>query len=287
MKTVFFKIACMFVAFAPFCSSAQTNVSKAFDNLLKNSDVEYTEKHSVEKDVDTGIKESQYDVYTFTLPAKKIGLIDNIVKAFKTDENKAYSFNSGEAGTGDPDITVAVGDANSGGVRVSYPGRKYIYAAFLAPKNENPSGNYRYVYAMNWLKDNDVIQGQLIITFATTLKYRQSRAYTTTLYTDLPNMTVYNGASATTVNGVITTTIPDIWFSTFMSYIQAIAKENQSTRQALAAKLYKHVQQAQSENISKEDKDVAREILKSMQSETKKYDEITRQLLNSALVSLK
>ena len=302
MKTVFFRIACVLVALTPLCSSAQSNITKAFDALLKNSDVTYTENHSLDKDVTTGVKESQYDIYTFTMPANKMSLVDNIVKAFRTDADKAYSFNSGETTDTDPVLQLAVGDGDTGGVRVTWPGRKYIYATFLAPKSENPSGNYRYAYAINWEKTKDVITGQLIVTYATTLKYRQSRATTISFYPELPKMTTVsggesitsiNGNSITTIteNGITTTTTAkpsDTWFTTFISYVQALSSHgNQSTRQAIAAKLYKHVQQAQDSKVSKEDKEVACEILKSLQSQTKTYDDITRQLLNSALISLK
>ena len=112
MRTKFFKLIVLLGVLIPLCSSAQTNVKKAFDELLKSSDVQYSETHSLEKDTETGVKRSQCDVYNFTLPASRFRLVENVLKAFKEDEDKAYALSSGTADKNSGKIVLAVGNGN-------------------------------------------------------------------------------------------------------------------------------------------------------------------------------
>ncbi|MDE7437221.1 MAG: hypothetical protein K2M93_01930 [Muribaculaceae bacterium] len=273
MKTKIIALLSLLALLLPLSTTAQTNVQRAFNELLKNSDVEYTESHSLNKDAETGVKESQYDVYSFTLPASKFKLIENILKAFKTDEDKAYSINEGKSDKNSQQISVAVGDGSGAGVLVNPHGYNYYYALYLAPKSEDKSGNYRYAYAMYWKKGKDKVEGTLIVTYATTLKYRQNRAY-----------------SNSGLNYIQVQTTDENWFSKMVNYIQALSNTNANSagQQALAAKIFKQAQSSQNiKGLSEGDKDAARELLKTMISERDKYDSLTIQLLNSALANIK
>lgn len=275
MKTRIICILSLLMAIMPFTSQAQTNIRKAFDKLIQNGDVTLSESHSKEKDTDTGIKQSQSDIYNFTLPAKKINLVENILKAFRDDDRLAYSTSSGLTVAGDRNIVLAVGDDSAGGVQVTRPGRNYVYACFLAPEKENPSGNYRYAYAMNWEENSGEINGTLIVTYATTLKYRQS-------VSSGKSFKILNSGSTIeyTANGH---SFMKSWFTTFMGYVQMMSTENRQARQAIAAKIYEHCKN--SSDVSAEDKNTARELIKGMISEYN--DNVIRQLLNASLVNLK
>ncbi|MDE5967964.1 MAG: hypothetical protein K2G64_02555 [Muribaculaceae bacterium] len=259
------------LALLPGIVTGQTNVKKAFDALLKSSDVTYTESHSLDRDVTSGVKEAQSDVYNFTLPESKIALVNNIVKAFKADEAQAYNISSGRTGKNESSVSLAVGQDTGSGVSISAPGREYIYACFLAPKKENPSGKYRYAYALSWEIKNRKINGKLVVTYATTLKHRQS---------------TISGNGLVYLNGYpISADSSDDWFNTMMTHIQGLTTNNVRARNLLAAKIYKLAQSSQtSKTISKEDKEAVREVLKSQVSG---FDPVTDSLLQQALVNIK
>lgn len=269
---------CLLLALTPFCLSAQTNIAKAFDKLINNSDVVRTQSHSMEKDVKTGLKESQCDIYTFELPASKKGVVENILKAFKTDENKAYSTSSGVAGQNDREINLAVGDGVQG-VRINASGHNYIYSCFMAPEAENPEGIYRYGYGMNWKEHDGKINGSLVVTYATTLKHRQSVSNSNNGYFVFRNGTL-SDASQISDNST--------WFGKFMGYVQAMSSGNTKACQALAAKIYEHTKLTESSSdIKKADKDTAREILKTLLSDRKYNDNVTIKLINAAITNIK
>lgn len=270
MKTRIISILCLFAVAIPLHSIAQTNVRKAFEKLLGSSDVVYTESHSMEKDPQTRVKESQEDIYNFTLPTSKINLVDNILKAFQADEAMAYNTSNGKTGPGDPIVSLAVGNGNKG-TAITCDGRNYVYSCFLAPEKEDPFGIHRYAYGMNWEEKDGKITGTLLVTYATTLKHRQSNN---------PRI------SYRIVNGnIVPEESIDSWFEKFMGYVQAMATENIKARQALASKIYEHTKS--SSHISKEDKNTAREILKGMISDKKYDDPIISQLLNASLINIK
>ena len=269
MRTNFFKLIVLLGVLIPLCSSAQTNVKKAFDELLKSSDVQYSETHSLEKDTETGVKRSQCDVYNFTLPASRFRLVENVLKAFKEDEDKAYALSSGTADKNSGKIVLAVGNGNGSSPTINPNGYDYHYALFLAPKSEDNTGCYRYAYAINWKKNKDKVEGSLIVTYATTLKYRQ----------EATNKVVYSNGSN-----------PENWFTTMVAYMGALSEQAANTvgQQTLAAKIFKQAQLSQNlKGISETDKEAARELLKAMISDTDKYDPLTLQLLKSAFSNLK
>lgn len=275
MKTRIITIICALAAIVPQLTSAQANIQKAFDKLLKNSDVKYAQSHSIDKDTKTGKKESQCDVYIFTLPVKKKALLEDVVKAFKADEKDAYASSFGALGSNSMPITLAVGDGSTSGINVANPGDEFIYACFLAPASEDPEGIYRYAYAMSGTEKGDTATIKLVVTYATTLKHRQEAA----------SANPYKGMQLNTLSPTIST---DSWFSTFIAYVQAMSKGSTAAKQVIAAKLYEHSKQARtSTEISKEDKDTAREILKGLISETDGTDKITMKLLNSTLGNLR
>lgn len=272
MRTRIFKLICLIGILIPLNGKAQTNVQKAFNDLLKSSDVEYTESHNLNKDVDSGLKESQYDIYRFTLPASKFKLVENILKAFKTDEDKAYSINEGKADKNSSQIRLAVGNGDGAGVLVNPQGYYYYYALYLAPKSEDKSGIYRYAYAINWKKGKDKIEGELIVTYATTLKYRQNKVSSGLNY--LPMNTSEN------------------WFSKMVTYIQALSNTEpmSSGQQVLAAKIFKQAQLCQTDKgISQEDKEAVRDLLITMTSgsDKNKYDSLTKRLIERSLSIIK
>lgn len=280
MKTAIFKLICLIGILIPLNGMAQTNVQKAFNDLLKCSDLEYSETHTLDKDANTGVKESQADIYRFTLPASRFKLIENIQKAFKEDESKAYSLSSGRADNTSAQIRLAVGDGLGDGVYINPQGYNYYYACYLAPKSEDKSGNYRYAYAINWKRNEDKIDGSLVVTYATTLKHRQAASYTLQ----------HSGQLLQALEGYEIGNTAKTWFNTLVSYIHALSNEGMgsSGQQVLAAKIFKQAQLSQTlKGVSDEDKDAARELLKTMLSDSKKYDRITIQLLNSALINIR
>ena len=280
MRTRIFKLICLIGILIPLNGVAQTNVQKAFKELLKCSDIEYSETHTLDKDADTGIKESQSDIYSFTLPASRFKLIENIQKAFKEDESKAYSLSGGKADKNSQQIQLAVGNGQGAGVYINPPGYDYYYACYLAPKSEDNSGIYRYAYAINWKKNKDKIEGNLVVTYATTLKYRQNNSYS--LQQQVQGLRPLEGH----VIGNTAST----WFNTMVAYIQALSSEGMVSngQQVLAAKIFKHAQLSSTlKELKNEDKDAVRELLKTMLSDSKRYDPLTIQLLNSALVNIK
>ncbi|MDE6207279.1 MAG: hypothetical protein K2M55_05680 [Muribaculaceae bacterium] len=279
MKTTMIKVICRMAVLAvavlaPVVVSAQTNVRKAFDELLKSSAVELTESHSMEKDVTTGIKESQCDVYKFTLPASKQSLVDNIIKAFKSDEDKAYSVSSGLTDKNGIPIQIAVGDGKGSGVHVNPAGYNYYYALFQAPTQEDSKGKYRYCYAINWKKSKDKIEGTLFVTYATTLKYRQSLSQARQL-TYLP--------------GYETSDSLDGWFNKMVTYTQTLAVSTPHSRPVVAAKIYKLAAKTQTDtSISVADRNAARELLKiHADNSDNRYDKQTVTLLEQAISIIK
>ncbi|MDE6338823.1 MAG: hypothetical protein K2K97_03430 [Muribaculaceae bacterium] len=281
MRTRIFKLMCLIGILMPMYGEAQTNVQKAFNELLKSSDLEYSETHTLDKDTETGVKESQSDIYNFTLPASQFKLIENIQKAFREDENKAYSLSGGRADKNSPQIQLAVGSGQVSGVYINPPGYDYYYACYLAPKSEDESGIYRYAYGINWRKSKDKIEGMLAVTYATTLKYRQSSSYSTQQYVQ----------SLTPLGGYAIGNTASTWFNTMVSYIQTLSSEDaagSNGQQVLAAKIFKQAQLSQTlKGVSDEDKNAIRELLKTMLSDTSKYDPLAIKLLNSALINIK
>lgn len=271
MKKKILALLIVFGVMISFNGNAQQNVKKAFDELLNNSNKEYSETHELGRDPETGVKISQADVYKFTLPASKFKLVENVLNAFKADQNSAYSMSQGRSDKYSRQIRLDDG-YNREGILINPSGYEYEYACYLAPKSEDKTGNYRYAYGINWKKNKDNIEGTLVVTYSTTLKYRQNQS--------VPKVYYNSGKNA------------DKWLTTLVTYIQTLTNEdeddNVNTRQIIAAKLFKHAQLSQTDKgITVEDKTTARELLKTLMGEKNKFDKVTNQLLDSSLTAIK
>ena len=160
----------------PTAINAQAYIQQAFDALKDSKDIkEVNTRHSLEKDPDTGAMEGLEDTYDFmiTNPSAR-HLVDDIRKAFRKDEPKAYNVSSGSHGGSDNYTSLAVGNSNKGGVTIGLmKGSNWIYACFLDP--EDTLRQHRYAYALEWVDDGDKIRGRIVKTYATTQKFRKSK----------------------------------------------------------------------------------------------------------------
>ncbi|MDE6692538.1 MAG: hypothetical protein K2K05_04050 [Muribaculaceae bacterium] len=259
-------------------AAAQTNIKSAFDALIKCPDVQITESHTLEKDPETNIKTGQSDIYNFTLPAKKIKLIENITSAFNKDSEMAYSINSGNTtNTENAIIKLAIGDGSGEGVYINEPEYQYLYSLFLPPRSEDPNGIYRYAYGINYKQEGGNIIGKLVVTYATTLKYRQQAQLNRQL-----NMlnSIPNGS-------IIVSTPQQTWFDLLMSYFQSMASSSPQVKISLATKAYNVIRDTQEyPEVTENDKNTVREILKGMIADKKYSDTMLNTLLNQCLVGI-
>ena len=280
MKTSATRLLCLILSAMPMLAAAQSNIKSAFNALIKSPDVQITESHVLEKDPDTDKKTSQCDVYDFVLPADQFKLIKNIVNAIEKDSQHAYGLYSGRITPSDQEIILAVGDGNGQNeVSLTDLGGDYSYATFLAPKSEDPEGIYRYVYGISYkqLKKNDNITGRLVVTYATTLKYRQQAA----AEQQQNQWKILNRMNKDLSE-------QDSWFDMLMSYFQSMAEATSKTRIALATKAFKVIRDTSKyPEVTTADKDAIREILKVMVSDTKYSESVLNKLLNQCLIELK
>lgn len=157
----------------PSALMAQENIEKAFKALLNEENVEIKTQHSLERDPETGKKTAQADVYDFEVSSPTgLSRIKAIQKAFEKDKNAAYQYRT-VSHPGSDYMSLSVGDGKSQSVAIGkIKGSDYIYACFL--DQDDPEKKYRYAYAMEWLDEGKKTQVRLAVTYATTLKYRQS-----------------------------------------------------------------------------------------------------------------
>jgi len=157
----------------PSVLMAQENIEKAFKALLNEENVEIKTQHSLERDSETGKKTAQADVYDFEVSSPTgLSRIKAIQKAFEKDKNAAYQYRT-VSHPGSDYMSLSVGDGKSQSVAIGkIKGSDYIYACFL--DKDDPEKKYRYAYAMEWLDKGKKTQVRLAVTYATTLKYRQS-----------------------------------------------------------------------------------------------------------------
>lgn len=160
----------------PSAMTAQENIQKAFEALLNDKIVETKTQHSLERDPETGQKSAQADVYDFVVTnASALSRIKDIERAFDKDKNAAYQIRSGNGNAGRNNVSLAVGNNRSQSVSIgSMKGSNYIYACFLDP--DDAEKKYRYAYAMEWLDKGQKTQVRLVITYATTQKYREKNS---------------------------------------------------------------------------------------------------------------
>ena len=175
MKTKNIILAALLTAM-PAAMTAQENIQKAFNALLNDKIVETKTQHSLERDPETGQKSAQADVYDFVVTnASALSRIKDIEKAFDKDKNAAYQIRSGNGNAGRNNVSLAVGNNRSQSVSIgSMKGSNYIYACFLDP--DDAEKKYRYAYAMEWLDKGQKTQVRLVITYATTQKYREKNS---------------------------------------------------------------------------------------------------------------
>ncbi|MBR3726340.1 MAG: hypothetical protein IKN21_01890 [Prevotella sp.] len=175
MKTKNIILAALLTAM-PAAMTAQENIQKAFEALLNDKIVETKTQHSLERDPETGQKSAQADVYDFVVTnASALSRIKDIEKAFEKDKNAAYQIRSGNGNAGRNNVSLAVGNNRSRSVSIgSMKGSNYIYACFLDP--DDAEKKYRYAYAMEWLDKGQKTQVRLVITYATTQKYREKNS---------------------------------------------------------------------------------------------------------------
>lgn len=267
MNTFYFWIISLIFIIFPIAGKAQNSIKSAFDAIINCPEAVITESHSLEKEPGTNIKTSQYDGYSFELPASKMPLIRKVISAFGNDSERAFSIEQGKTRK---EIALAIGDGTKT-VTFATKGDDYIYALFLPSSNEDKEGIYRYAYSMSFKEENEKITGFLVITYATTLKYRQE-------------LDQKQNEESADVNGTQT---EKGWFETMISYLQGMQAATPKTSLALAAKAFKLIQEADKDrNVSLADKNAIREILKVMIS-SPQYSETVNALLNQCLVVLK
>ncbi len=175
MKTKNIILAALLTAM-PAAMTAQENIQKAFNALLNDKIVETKTQHSLERDPETGQKSAQADVYDFVVTnASALSRIKDIERAFDKDKNAAYQIRSGNGNAGRNNVSLAVGNNSSQSVAIgSMKGSNYIYACFLDP--DDAEKKYRYAYAIEWLEKGQKTQVRLVITYATTQKYREKNS---------------------------------------------------------------------------------------------------------------
>ncbi len=168
-------LAASIMMLMPLTIQAQGYIKRAF-NVLTTSDPAKVESiHKLNKNPETGVKEGQLDVYEFTLPVSHHNLIEDIKLAFDQDKEKAYSMSS--VSTTKKKLynytSLAVGGDDYGYPLGEIKDSRYIYALFLDP--DDKSKTHRYAYAMEWHEGAKEIVGKLIITYAPTQQYRNSK----------------------------------------------------------------------------------------------------------------
>lgn len=273
MKTFTLWLISLMCAILPMAATAQTNIRKAFDSIIECPQAKITESHTLDKDPATNLKIGQSDIYRFILPADKAKLVKNVIAAFKQDSEMSFSYNHGTLSPSENDIELAVGDAAQKSVSLK---NNYIYALYLAPLSEDPEGIYRYAYGMDYEEKDGMLEGKLIVTYATTLKYRQQK-----------EQDRQNAVLGRFSNGVYVR--PGVQQSTFdrlLSYIQSMSTANTQTRIALATKTYKLIAESSSDMTSAE-KDTIREILNGMISDKKYSDTVLNTLLNQSVIGIR
>ncbi len=278
MKRLIFSILSIAISFSPIIVSAQSNVKSAFYALIKSRDVKITENHQLEKNPSTLEKVGQIDEYLFVLPVSKKNLITNIIAAFDKDSDKAYGLYGGKTDIKDQTrYVVAAGDGTGKGVQISEPGHDYMYALFLAPKSEDPEGIYRYAYAIHYKENDGEIVGKLVVTYATTLQYRQQLAQ------EKENALLSRKAFSSKVD----TPAGSSWFNKVMIYLQGLPSSPKNTRMALASKAYSIIlDTSHYKDVKNSEKRTVMEIIKALMSDPDYSDPLVDTILNQCLIEL-
>ncbi len=281
MRNSLLRLIGLTVAMIPMAITAQTNIKSAFEAIIKCPVAQITESHSLDKNPETNVKVGQSDVYNFVLPANKINLVRNVVSAFDKDVDMSYGIKRGSTSDKDPNINLAVGEGGEEAVHITDSNCDYAYALFLAPRAEDPEGNYRYAYGINYKEVDGKIKGKLVVTYATTLKYRQEMEKQSH-YENLRNLS--NGYVVVNTKGKT----QDKWFTRVMTFVRSMSSANTQTRISLATKVYELIQESSTySDVTEADKNAVREILKGMVMDKKYSETILNSLLNQCIAALK
>jgi len=262
----------------PSAVPAQQQIQQAFDALRNSNIKEISSRHSVEKDPDLGTMEGLEDTYDFELTDNRDKrLIDNIRKAFELDEAHAYSVSTGSNGNSEDFVSLAVGDSNKGGVAIGLiKDSKWIYACFLDPNDT--LRQHRYAYALEWAENGNKIRGRIVKTYATTLKFRQSKKQSRTITVNGNNFAFGSFFSDAD------TKPSETWLSEFNTYKNLFLKNPDGTAaNSYATQIYRLCKDTKSlEDVEKNI--VATEIVK-LKKKTK--DEFIQQLFDMSIERLK
>ena len=262
----------------PSAVPAQQQIQQAFDALRNSNIKEISSRHSVEKDPDLGTMEGLEDTYDFELTDNRDKrLIDNIWKAFELDEAHAYSVSTGSNGNSEDFVSLAVGDSNKGGVAIGLiKDSKWIYACFLDPNDT--LRQHRYAYALEWAENGNKIRGRIVKTYATTLKFRQSKKQSRTITVNGNNFAFGSFFSDAD------TKPSETWLSEFNTYKNLFLKNPDGTAaNSYATQIYRLCKDAKSlEDVEKNI--VAMEIVK-IKKKTK--DDFIQQLFDMSIERLK
>ncbi len=229
MKLSLLFFSAIVAALMPLGVAAQSNIIKAFDDIINNKNAVIVATHSLDKDPETNTKTGQSDVYRFTLPAKDIKLVKNVIAAFEKDSDMAYSLNNGKCNN-EATLGLSVGDGSAPGIYINNITGDYIYALFLAPNTEDPEGYYRYAYGMNYKEEDGEIKGSLIITYALTLARRQA------LEQEQRSDALKRLSADTSSVHFPSKLLP--WFDQVMGCIQAMPSANSAVQIALATRVF-------------------------------------------------
>ena len=277
------RLLSLMLVFVPITAGAQNSIKSAFDAIIKCPEAKVKENLSLDKDPSTGKKTGQCDVYNFELPASKAKLIKDVYSAFENEAEKAYDISRGKYRNVNREESLAVGNGR-GKLRLNYPADcEYIISLFLAPKSEDPDGIHRYAYAMTYNETDGKFVGRLIITYATTLMYRQQ------LEKEKENEIISNWTNGTYNNrGNTQNNSKKTWFDRVMSYLQGMSSASTQTRIALASNAYKAIRDiSQYPDVTQADKETIGEILKGMIADKEYSETVLNTLLKQCLGSIK
>lgn len=262
----------------PLTASAQKNIQSAFKAIIQCPQAQIKETSTLDKD-NKNIKTGESSVYNFRLPSNKKNLIKAAMTAFEKDKDSSYSFKVGTGRHNDSPLTVGIGDGKGTGIRVNNEGYDYLYALFLAPKSEDPEGNHRYSYSITYKEEKGDIVGKIVITYATTLMYRQ-QLEREKMRKKQQNFTGNNNTNSQSNS--------QNWFNDIMSCFQSMNEAGPQTRIKLATKAYNLIN-----NISKypevtiTDKNTVREILKGLIQDKEYSETVLNKLLNQCYNNLR
>lgn len=272
------------LALLPLTLQAQQHIMKAFDELIQDTSAELHAHHKLDKDPDTGVKESQLDWWEFTLPKSKQQLVKNIQRAFEEDREQAYSINTGSNSRGGEGVeSLAVGNSNSGGYSVGeIKGSDYIYGLFLDP--EDTERIHRYAYVLEWKDKGDEILGRLAITYATTQKYRKGNRNTLTQRI-IVNGTAYEGHDFN-VQGSFVPLDNSNWLAMFNMYAKKFRNNPNSTSSSYYANYINELcKKPEANKLTVEEKKIVIEELGKLANLTD--DEFTKAIFLNAMKQIK